>query len=139
MVNQPEEIIRHEIASECCQCGCDLTGIEEQRVIRRQVFDLPVLKMEVTEHQVVVKKCPKCHQTHQGEFPEKVKAPVQYGERIRVLSAYLNNQHFIPEKRLRELLSDVCNGQMSNKTLANINQELTDLGKPTVEKIREQV
>ena len=95
--------------------------------------------MEVTEHQVVVKKCPKCNRTHQGEFLEKVKAPVQYGERIRVLSAYLNNKHFIPEKRLRELLSDVFNGQMSNKTLANINQELTDLGKPTVEKIREQV
>ena len=36
MVNQPEEIIRHEIASEYCQCGCDLTEIEEERVINRK-------------------------------------------------------------------------------------------------------
>ena len=93
-------------------------AIEEERVIRRQVFDLPVLKMEVTEHQVVVKKCPKCHQTHQGEFLEKVKAPVQYGERIRVLSAYLNNRHFIPEKRLRELL--VCQVEIDGYNLVNL-------------------
>ncbi len=100
IVSQPEKIIRHEISSEHCQCGCNLTDVAEERVIKRQVFDLPVLKMEVTEHQVVVKKCPKCNQIHQGEFPEKVKAPVQYGQGIRAISAYLHNQHFIPEQRL---------------------------------------
>ncbi len=139
MVNKPEKIIRHEISSQHCQCGCNLTGVEEERVIKRQVFDLPVLKMEVTEHQVVVKKCPKCNQIHQGEFPEKVKAPVQYGQGIRAISAYLHNQHFIPEQRLSELLSDVFSCQMSNKTIANINQELANESEPTVEKIREKV
>jgi transposase len=139
MVNQPEKIIRHEPLNQYCQCGCNLTGVEEERVIKRQVFDLPVLKMEVTEHQVVVKKCPNCHQRHQGEFPEKVKAPVQYGEKTRALSAYLHNQHFIPEQRLSELLSDVFGCQMSNKTIANINGELAHKSEPTVEKIRGKV
>lgn len=139
MVSQPENIIRYEPLNQYCQCGCNLTEVEEERVIKRQVFDLPVLKMEVTEHQVVVKKCPNCHQSHQGKFPEKVKAPVQYGERTRALSAYLHNQHFIPEQRLSELLSDVFDCQMSNKTIANINQELAHQSEPTVEKIREKV
>ncbi len=138
-VNQPEKIIRHEPLNQYCQCGCNLAGVEEERVIKRQVFDLPVLKMEVTEHQVVVKKCPKCHQSHQGEFPETVKAPVQYGERIRATSAYLHNQHLIPEQRLSELLSDVFGCQMSNKTIANINEELGKKSEATVEKIRDKV
>ena len=139
MVSQPENVIRHESSLQYCQCGCNLTGVEEERVIKRQVFDLPILKMEVSEHQVVVKKCPKCNQRHRGEFPEKVKAPVQYGERTRALAVYLHNQHFIPEQRLSKLLSDVFGCQMSNKTIANINEELANKSELTVEKIREKV
>ena len=46
----------------------------------RQVFDLPPMHYEVTEHRVLETRCA-CGKWHRGEFPEGVKAPVQYGPR----------------------------------------------------------
>ncbi len=51
--------------------------------------------MEVTEHQVEIKQCPRCQQKLQGCFPDEVKAPVQYGVRVKAVSTYLQHQHFI--------------------------------------------
>ena len=66
-------------------------------VFKRQVFDIPEPRIEVTEHRVEIKQCPRCQQKIQGCFPPEVKAPVQYGVRIKAISAYLKHQHFIPE------------------------------------------
>jgi len=102
-VSQPDRLITH--GTDCCgECGCTLGNENVVRVIARQVFDLPELKIEVTEHQVFVQECPRCHQTYQGSFPPEVKAPVQYEKRIRAVAAYLHHQHFVPEDRLSELL-----------------------------------
>jgi transposase len=112
---------------------------EVNKVIKRQVFDIPEPKMEVTEHQVLVKECPRCHQKIQGSFPETITAPVQYGERIKAVSAYLQHQHLIPEDRLSELLSDVFACAMSAKTIANTSESLAELSIPTVAKLIEQI
>jgi transposase len=85
-----------------------------------------------------VKECPRCHQKVRGSFPPEVKAPVQYGERIRAISAYLQHQHFLPEKRLSELLEDVFGCTISSKTIANISESLALKITPTVEKLVEQ-
>ncbi|NEQ87902.1 MAG: hypothetical protein F6K26_50390 [Moorea sp. SIO2I5] len=63
-------------------------------VLKRQVFDIPLPTIEVTEHQVEVKKCPRCGGKAQGSFPEEVFGPVQYGMRIKAVAAYLHHQHF---------------------------------------------
>jgi hypothetical protein len=49
---------------------------------------------------------------------------VQYGLRIKAITAYLHNQHFIPEERLSQLLSEVFGCCLSEKTIATINQSL---------------
>lgn len=46
---------------------------------KRQVFDLPQLRFEVTEHQVMQTRCP-CGKTHQEQFPQHVAASVRYGK-----------------------------------------------------------
>ena len=94
---------------------------------------------EVSEHQVIIKECPRCNQKVQGSFPKEVKAPVQYGERIRAIAAYLQNQHFLPEERLSEILSDVWDCSMSGKTIANISESLAIKAQPIVEKIVEEI
>jgi len=137
-VGEPEKIVTHE--TECClECGCRFGSEDVVKVIKRQVFDIPEPKLEVTEHQVCVKACPRCHQTSPGSFPETVKAPVQYGERIRAVCAYLHHQHFLPEERLSELIEDVFGCTMSGKTIANISTAVGELITPTVEKLLEQV
>ncbi len=46
-----------------------------------------------------------------GNFPVEIKAPVQYGERIKAVGMYLHHQHFIPEDRLKQALGDLFQGK----------------------------
>ena len=59
---------------------------------RRQVFDLPPLRLEVTEHQAEIKQCPVSGIRVTAPFPSQVLAPVQYGPHFRGLTLYLFNQ-----------------------------------------------
>jgi transposase len=48
----------------------------------RQVFNLPILKFEVTEHCAMQAVC-RCGKVHKGVFPAGVNAGVQYGPRAQ--------------------------------------------------------
>ena len=69
---------------------------------RRQVFDLPPLRLLVTEHRAEIKQCPRSGLTVTAAFPAAISAPVQYGPHFRGLTLYLFNQQFLPFNRLRE-------------------------------------
>ena len=72
-----------------CECGEDLSHEPAQDFQRRQVFDLPSLELECTEHRAEVKECPGCHRIGAAAFPADSPAPVQYGKNFRALLAYL--------------------------------------------------
>ena len=50
MVEDPDLVVTHHPQT-CQGCGCCLENVEPQKTIRRQVFDLPSLRLQVTEHQ----------------------------------------------------------------------------------------
>ena len=114
--------------------GYDVSKEQVVSVIKRQVFDIPEPRIEVTEHQVEIKRCPRCQQKLSGYFPEAVKAPVQYGVKIKAVSTYLQHQHFIPEDRLSEALEDLYGCRMSTGTIANTSKSLAQTMCPVVEK-----
>ena len=60
MVEDPDLVVTHHPQT-CQGCGCCLENVEPQKTIRRQVFDLPSLRLQVTEHQSQIKVCPNCH------------------------------------------------------------------------------
>ena len=95
--------------------------------------------MEITEHQILVKQCPHCQNKIKGQFPPSVTAPVSYGERIKALCVYLSHQHFLPEERLSELLSDLFGCSLTGKTIANINDGAATKMSSVVEKIQSQI
>jgi len=49
-VEEPDHIELHEV-EQCDLCGATLTDVEVEDHKRRQVFDIPPVKIEVTEHQ----------------------------------------------------------------------------------------
>lgn len=89
---------------------------------RRQVFDIPAPRIEVTEHCVPKIKC-SCGKIHTGVFPEGVNSPVQYGPGVRAMTVYLSQYQHLPYERTCEALRDLFNCSISQGTLRNILAE----------------
>lgn len=136
---EADEIVNHLAPSICGECGCDVGKQKAISIIKRQVFDIPEPKIKVTEHRVEVKQCPECQRKVQGSFPQSVKAPVQYGVRLKAISAYLYHQHFIPENRLSEIVEDLFGCPMSEGTIANHSKSLASAITPIAEVLASRV
>ena len=106
MVNNPDEIIEHSLS--CCEeCGCTLEVIEVEAYERRQIFEIPPIKLIVTEHKSQIKTCPHCGKLNKAAFPKSVKYPVQYGPNILASAVYCKNYQFIPYDRICEFFNDI--------------------------------
>jgi len=119
----PNRVIFHRV-HKCEQCGRSLEKEKPSKIIKRQVFDIPEPKIEVTEHQVEEKACTCGHNT-QANFPAKVNANVQYGNRIKSFAVYLANQQLIPEKRLQQIFQDIFSLPVSTASLSSISEEFS--------------
>jgi transposase len=122
-VNNPDVIVTH-MPSNCTECGSDLRDVSGTTAETRQVFDIPQAKIDITEHRVEEKKCPCCGERTRALFPENVKGPVQYGDRVRALTAYFSHQHFIPVDRVCEIFEDIFGIAISPGTCANVDKQL---------------
>lgn len=108
-------------------------------MVKRQVFDIPPPKIEVTEHQAEVNYCECCDKAMTAAFPAGIEAPVQYGEVIRGWSVYYQYQHFIPEDRLQLLFSDLYGIQLATATLTKYNRIAFDRLAPFEESVLSSV
>ena len=124
MVETPDHIEYHSVAF-CPQCETDLSDEESAAYVRRQVFDVPPVQVEVTEHRAEVKVCPHCEQRVQAEFPEAVSQPVQYGQRIRAQASYLNTYHFIRMERTVALIGDFYGHAPSPALVSAANEAMS--------------
>jgi transposase len=117
-VERPDQTVVCRV--EVCECGCDLRGCEAVEVERRQIFDLPVMKLHVTEYQAQIKECPQCGQPVKAAFPAVASQPVQYGPRAQAAMTYLSQYQLLPFERLQELLHDLFQMDGSQGTLNNV-------------------
>jgi transposase len=106
MVEQPDHVERHEVTV-CPHCAADLSAVVPDKVERRQVFDVPPVRVEVTEHQVEVKQCPECGRQVKSGFPAGVTQPVQYGPVLKAQAVYLTGYQLLPLARCCELFGDL--------------------------------
>jgi transposase len=118
----PDAVIDHRPAvCSVCQTALD----DEPAVVRerRQVWDLPALRLPVREHRQLQVRCPACQQVSVGAFPAEVPSRAQYGPRLRALVVYLVEQQLIPYGRVQELLADLFGLQLSCGTLVTWVQQ----------------
>lgn len=138
MVAEPHHVQRHP-APHCPHCQTDLSEVAPTGYERRQVFDVPPVQIEVTEHQAEIKQCPGCHQTVKGQFPTNVQQPTQYGPRLQAQASYLNTYHFIPLARTEELLTDFYGHGPSEPVVLEANLRLAEHIKPSIQSIQQQL
>jgi transposase len=122
-VEKPHHIEVHPVLA-CEHCHTDLAEVEAHKLEKRQVFDLPAISLEVTEHQAEVKTCPVCGRLNRAAFPEGVTQPTQYGPRVRAQMVYFHLYHFIPLSRTAEILSELYQQPVSDGTVLAAAVEL---------------
>ena len=138
MVEQPDHFERY-VVKECSHCQHSLEEVEVIELEKRQVFEVPLLRFEVTEHQAEIKECPVWHQISEGEFPAEVQQPVQYGERIKAQMVYFNQYQFVPLERTAEILEDLYGQSVSEGTIVEACKQAAEEVEPVVEAIREEL
>ena len=137
-VSEPDPVIVHTL-TDCPHCQAKLEAETVTRHEKRQVFDIPPARIEVTEHQSEVKQCPDCGACVEGEFPANVSQPTQYGLRLKALACYLYSQQFIPLARIRELLTALYGDAPSEPVLLTAARQLASSTQASLEQVRHQL
>lgn len=121
MIETPDAIVVHDV-SQCVCCG---NGLENgfERYDSRQVFDIPPIDIEVTEHRRIHKTCGVCGKHNRGEFPNELKQEAQYGDRLKSLCVYLQNYQMLPFARCSEFIADLTGHYISTGSLSNFQKQ----------------
>lgn len=134
MVAVPDVVLTHALNT-CPHCQHNLSQAGVERMVKRQVFDLPPMRLQVHEHQAQVKMCPCCGQRSRAAFPTGVNAPTQYGPNVLAHAAYLNSYHLIPLSRVREWFADCVGHAVSEGTIERAVAQLAQAVAPSLDAI----
>ena len=122
---EPDERIRH------MPCGCEgCVNYERcmkyaQSEEKRYVVDA-IMRVNITAHEILAVKCPLCGEMKKAEFPEDIKAYVQYGENLKALVIALNTIGTVSVNRVHKILGSVFDIPLSVGTISNMVSNFAD-------------
>ena len=129
---EPDKIVVHSVPDQCQACHLELPFAYVSET--RQVFDLPVLQFEVTEHHAMQAIC-SCGHVHTAEFPAGVRATVQYGPHAQAAMVHLNQNHAVSVQRTAALMKDLFGLPVSQATVIKAAIASAAILQPTVDAI----
>lgn len=124
-VSTPDLVEMYRV-EKCSSCGKDISRLAASGYEARQVFDLPPMRLWVTEHRSEIKSCPCCNVITRGSFPAGVMQGVQYGTQIQKLAIYFCNYQLLPYGRTARLFEDLIGHRISEASLVAMNQRCAD-------------
>jgi transposase len=128
-IEHPDREEVHRV-SHCHHCQRPLEEVEASGIEKRQVFDVPRVQMEVTEHKAEIKRCPDCGEISKADFPEGVTQPVQYGPEIKAQAVYFNQYQLLPLERTGEVFETLYGQALSEGTILEACQEIAEQVEP---------
>ena len=121
MSDNPDKIFVHR-NKVCSDCGYELEKQPAKSTERRQVYDVPQPKTEITEHRGETVSCPCCGLLNKAAFPAGVTQPVQYGDGLIAQMVYLSQYQLLPYNRVAEYFQDIYGLKISEATIYNAIQ-----------------
>lgn len=77
MSSTPDKVVLHDIIN--CDCCGHVLPKEAEGYDARQIFDLPPIKIFVTEHRSSKKTCQHCGEQNKASFPKGLVQPALWG------------------------------------------------------------
>ena len=135
--SEPDEIVLH-VPAACRDCSLHDNCVKNACVGEtRQLIDA-IVSVKGTAHQSLVLDCPMHGKQQKGEFPDDIKAAVQYGENLQALVVALNTVGAVSVNRTHEILGSVFNIPLSTGTINNMVNRCADGLTGIMETIREK-
>ena len=135
MSSKPDEIITLPVDN-CISCHRRLKN-RAAELEKRQVFEIPEPKIWVSEYQAEVKYCRHCDCMTAACFPEDVTHATQYGSRAKSLMVYMAQYQLLPYKRASEFFKTIYNHSVSEGTIVNAVNVLSNRLEDVEEEIKE--
>ncbi len=117
-VADPDSVINH-VPVACSGCGKGLRHRPDVGALRRQVHDLPEIRLVVTEHRLHQRRCG-CGALTTAAAPAEATGPACYGPNLTALAAYLLTYQHLPIARACALLTEVTGMAVSTGWVSSV-------------------
>ena len=140
--HEPDEVLTH-LPEPCQNCPHLLECLSNGSVFRcaEKRYEVQAhITTSVIEHQAIqARACPCGNQGLRGQFPEQLRAYVQYGDSVAVLASLLNTFGAMSIDRVHIFLGSILDVHLSTGTVAGMIAKCAKVLAPTKEAIRELV
>ncbi|MCW5971454.1 MAG: transposase [Blastocatellales bacterium] len=138
MIDQPTWTIRIKV-EQCEQCHYDLSDVASEKIVRRQVTELPEFSPVVIETQQPEVVCPHCQCVNSGQLPKGLEADRYFGPRLEATVVYLKHQQHLSYERIVQTLREMFGLELSEGGIASIIARAGERASVAAEEIKEQV
>ena len=134
----PTAIVTHA-AEHCPDCGTRLLGGWVKR--QREVIELPVAPVVVTEHQIMARTCPRCRRVVLPTNPcaGVVHGQQRLGARLVSMIVTLREHARLPVRTIQRLLAQLYQLRLSLGTITAASDRVAACGQAEVGAIRERI
>jgi transposase len=135
MAEEPDATEDH-VPAACTGCGSTLDQGDSVGFERRQVRDIPLSTVKITEHRAHRCRCACGTVTAQAMPGHIAGSPSSYGPNLRALAVYLLVFQHIPVERTAQLIKDVTGAEVSTGWVASLLDEAAGLVGDSLDLIR---
>jgi transposase len=138
LVDNPNRTISVGV-EQCDHCHRDLSGVAPEKIVRRQVTELPEFNpvvIETRQHEV---RCPHCQCHNRGQLPEGLEADRYFGPRLEATVIFLKHEQHLSYERIVQTLRELFGLELSEGGIAAILTRAGERAAVSAMEIKRQV